>query len=1249
MSSICATCRRRLAPETSIESTGKAAADSSRRKASPSIPASLACVAAVMALCCTLPGELGAQTITKTVPAGLNPWAMAVNPVTNKIYVVNQGDSTVTVINEAAGTLTTLRVDTQPNSIAVNPVTNTVYVANFIAGSVTVIDGATDTVTATVDTGGADVVALNALTNMAYVTSGSVTVINGANNSTTNIAGTSNGQAIAVNPVTNRIYVGSPGTNLLVIDGATNSVIATLLPGDNDNNAIAVNPVTNMVYVADDNGGEVTVIDGATNAIVTTITVGGLVSNPTAIAVNPLTNMVYVSNNKTAAPVVNVINGATNTVTATLTVGNEPVALAVDPLTNSIYVSNCGPGGGLDYCEAGSAAGSIAVIDGATNTVRATVSDAGDPHAVAVNPVTHKIYVGNFGSNNVTVIDGATNAAAPLAAGTNPNAVAANPATNTVYVANGESNDVTVISASGSTTTLPAGTNPVAVAVNPVTDTVYVANQGSNNVTEIDGATNTVTGTVTAGTAPVAVTVNPLTGMVYVANGGSNNVTAINGATGSTSTIAVGTNPVAAAVNPVTNTVYVANAGSNNVTAINGAANSTTTIAAGADPVAIAVNPVTNLVYVANQGADTVTVIDGADNSTSTLAAGSAPNALTVNPATNTVYVSNGSSANMTVINGATNSTATVATGLDPVAIAANPATNTIYTANSVAGTVSVIDGATSTVEPAVTVGSNPNALAINFASNSVYVADNASSSVSLLIPNAIQTAPLTAVVQGVIDSQTVNGLAIFATTNPTPSFTAAVTSSYSPVSPPPTAVYYQLDTTQAAWQAATDASAAGANPATFGFQLGTVLPGVRVVYVYATYGDEGTPESTSRGTGNSPEIGNVTSYVFAELLPATAPTTTLTLLASSLNPSVQGQSVTFTATVSPLSGPAGTVTFYDNGNALGVASLAAGTATYTTSTLVAGTHPITAAYSGNSGYAGSASAVLNQVVDLGTLTVTANNLAMPYGGTVPTLTYTITGFVGSDTETSGTPVLTTTATSTSPAGIYPIFITQGSLQAPNYMLVFVNGKMTVELTGDGAGFGITATPSSQSVKGGTTATYTVTVAAENGFAGPVTLACSGQPQDGTCSFAQSVLTLGLNGNAETTMTVTTTTADAVLRIFGNSDLGFRISKPSPLGSNAAALLARLVVPFDCCGVVALLLGALKRKKTPGGMSGLAGLLCMAAVALIMIGLFGCGGSSGSGSGSGSKEQTYTIGITAISTATGATLTQSTSVTLVVN
>jgi hypothetical protein len=79
---------------------------------------------------------------------------------------------------------------------------------------------------------------------------------------------------------------------------------------------------------------------------------------------------------------------------------------------------------------------------------------------------------------------------------------------------------------------------------------------------------------------------------------------------------------------------------------------------------------------------------------------------------------------------------------------------------------------------------------------------------------------------------------------------------------------------------------------------------------------------------------------------------------ASSLNPSIQGQSVQFTATVSPVppgSGtPIGSVSFLDGGSPLGSAPLSGGVATYSTTALGTGTHTITASYQGFEAFSGS-------------------------------------------------------------------------------------------------------------------------------------------------------------------------------------------------------------------------------------------------------------------------------------------------------
>ena len=92
----------------------------------------------------------------------------------------------------------------------------------------------------------------------------------------------------------------------------------------------------------------------------------------------------------------------------------------------------------------------------------------------------------------------------------------------------------------------------------------------------------------------------------------------------------------------------------------------------------------------------------------------------------------------------------------------------------------------------------------------------------------------------------------------------------------------------------------------------------------------------------------------------------TQTSLASSVDPSVTGQTVTFTAVVASAAGtPAGTIQFMDGTGALGspVSLDASGQAVVAISTLIAGTHSISAVYSGSAINAPSTSIPLNQVV----------------------------------------------------------------------------------------------------------------------------------------------------------------------------------------------------------------------------------------------------------------------------------------------
>ena len=141
---------------------------------------------------------------------------------------------------------------------------------------------------------------------------------------------------------------------------------------------------------------------------------------------------------------------------------------------------------------------------------------------------------------------------------------------------------------------------------------------------------------------------------------------------------------------------------------------------------------------------------------------------------------------------------------------------------------------------------------------------------------------------------------------------------------------------------------------------------------------------------------------------------TTATAVQSSVNPSVFGQLVTFTATVSPVpaaSGtPTGTVTFKDGGTTItGCSAVPLNgslQATCTPSSLASTSHSITAVYNADANYTGSTSSALTQTVNKALTTTTVNPSANPsvFGQSV---TFTATSIV--TLPGTGTPTGTVT------------------------------------------------------------------------------------------------------------------------------------------------------------------------------------------------------------------------------------------------
>ena len=301
---------------------------------------------------------------------------------------------------------------------------------------------------------------------------------------------------LCVNPSTNMIYVTNYDNNTVsVINGKNNSVVATISV-EKKLLAIAVNPNTNRVYVTNfTTNNTVSVINGKTDRVIKTITLEtpefypSIVAYPDNVAVDAKTKMVYVTT--ADGNLVYVIDGNANKIVSIIVISNSSsgeCGLGINQRTNKIYVSN------VDY-------GTLSVLKAVSrsgkhpkallyNSVIATLSVGEDPYSLAVDSNTNMIYVANYKSGTVTVINGSNNSVIKtIKVGKWPIDICVDSKTNMIYVANGGNNTVSVINGKSNSVVaiIPVGNMPDGICVNPKTDIVYVSSQNDDTISVIKG------------------------------------------------------------------------------------------------------------------------------------------------------------------------------------------------------------------------------------------------------------------------------------------------------------------------------------------------------------------------------------------------------------------------------------------------------------------------------------------------------------------------------------------------------------------------------------------------------------------------------------------------------------------------------------------------------------------------------------------------------------------------------------------
>lgn len=591
--------------------------------------------------------------INQTAQLGGAPLSVAVDSATGLAYVPNDDAQTISVINDATGqavgTIPVMATGYGP--IVINPKTDTIYVgtgygADGTAG-IAVVDGTTNSVrsTITLDATVESEMAVDTATNELFVSgpSGTVNVLSGTTDRvirTFVVGGFTS--AVAVDSATDTVFIANGQSSLVAYDGASGVALFTVQLGAEQVNglqSLAVDEATDTLWVADDVDGQVLKFNGATGARIGDLPISGAYE----IVVDPSTDALAVFSS--ADKTVSMIDASTLSVTwsddlSLNFIQRASPTLAVDSSTGTVFVNSL-------------RGGSLNAINEATGQRLATYYGGDFSFGSAVDPNNGDIYVANYWSGAVSVVDARTMTLLKTIPSPYPLAdrVVVDTKTNTIYVAT-SGNGVYMIDANTNTLIGPALTDVDSrtngLAINEQTDQIYAAVDGS--LVDIDGATKAVV-PIPNINADGGVAVDSETNTIYAISTGE--IEAINGTTNTFTTEAsVGPEALDIAINEATDRVYVTMAtdtpGGSGVTVLSGTTLATlaTIIPASRDLApsttlnAIAVDPHTNTIFlVTNSG---YAVVDGLTNTVVAqipYASGSTQRGVDVDSANEKLYV----------------------------------------------------------------------------------------------------------------------------------------------------------------------------------------------------------------------------------------------------------------------------------------------------------------------------------------------------------------------------------------------------------------------------------------------------------------------------------------------------------------------------------------------------------------------------------------------------------------------------------
>jgi YVTN family beta-propeller protein len=283
-------------------------------------------------------------------------------------------------------------------------------------------------------------------------------------------------------------------------------------------------------------------------------------------------------------------------------VGSQPWAVAYDSGKGEIFVTN-------------SASNNVSVINDATNAVVANIPVDKKPLAAVYDSGKGEVFVANERSGSVWVINDTNNTVVDnVSTGGYPIGLAYDSGLGEVFVTNDQTSAYVISDTSDQVVaTIPLGNVTQGVAYAAGHGEVYTTNFDDGTVDVIADGSNHVTAIVTVGSNPQGLAYDSGLGEVFVSNDNNHNVSVISATTHRVvANVGVGSAPFGVAYDGATGNVYVVNSApaSDNVSVISDATNHVIgNLPVGTNPFGVAFDDGKGVAYVADYGSNNVSVV----------------------------------------------------------------------------------------------------------------------------------------------------------------------------------------------------------------------------------------------------------------------------------------------------------------------------------------------------------------------------------------------------------------------------------------------------------------------------------------------------------------------------------------------------------------------------------------------------------------------------------------------------------------